>query len=150
MEIPDEFHFQTERRIEFADTDMAGIVHFANFLKFVESAEHAFFRSLGTSVHFTQADGPAQGWPRIEANIRYAQPAKFEDVVQIGIRILEIRTTSLRYGFWILAGTDRSRRLLASGTMAIIHVELAAGGIRKAEIPPELRSKLEAASVSKS
>ena len=37
-------HFQTTRRIEFGDTDMAGIVHFANFFRFMEAAECEFLR----------------------------------------------------------------------------------------------------------
>ena len=64
------FHFPPRRLVEFADTDLAGIVHFANFLRYVESAEHAFFRSLGFSIH--SSDGSRhEGWPRIEvaANI---------------------------------------------------------------------------------
>ena len=46
--MPSEFN--TTRRIEFSDTDMAGIVHFSRFFVFMEAAEHAFLRSLGTSV----------------------------------------------------------------------------------------------------
>src|SRR5213078_989612 len=42
--------FRTTRRVEFADTDMAGIVHFANFFRYMESAEHEFLRSHGLSV----------------------------------------------------------------------------------------------------
>ena len=36
-----------KRRVEFAETDMAGQVHFSNFFRYMEAAEHAFFRSLG-------------------------------------------------------------------------------------------------------
>ena len=45
------FDFTHQRQVEFAETDMAGIVHFANFFRWMESAEHAFLRSLGHSVH---------------------------------------------------------------------------------------------------
>ena len=41
---------RTSRRVEFCDTDMAGIVHFANFFRWMESAEVEFLRSLGLSV----------------------------------------------------------------------------------------------------
>ena len=47
--MPYEFTFTC--RIEFAETDLAGIVHFANFYKMMENAEHAFFRSMGFIVH---------------------------------------------------------------------------------------------------
>ena len=42
--------FVTTRRVEFGDTDMAGIMHFANFFRFMEAAETDFLRSLGLSV----------------------------------------------------------------------------------------------------
>ena len=44
------YEFQITRRVEFSETDLAGIMHFSNFFRFMESAEHAFFRSLGFSV----------------------------------------------------------------------------------------------------
>ena len=42
--------FRTTRRVEFGDTDMAGIIHFANFFRYMEAAETDFLRSLGLSV----------------------------------------------------------------------------------------------------
>ena len=54
--------FVYRKRVEFADTDMAGIVHFSRFFVYMEMAEHAFWRSLGLSVHGT-LDGRIIGWP---------------------------------------------------------------------------------------
>ena len=45
------YEFKIVREVEFSDTDMAGIMHFSNFFRFMEAAEHAFFRSLGLSIH---------------------------------------------------------------------------------------------------
>ena len=42
--------FTFTRRVQFFDTDMAGIVHFANFYRFMEEAEHEMFRSLGFKI----------------------------------------------------------------------------------------------------
>lgn len=55
--------FTTRRRVEFSETDMAGIVHFANFYRWMEEAEHDFFRSLGLSIMVRQEDGSYIGWP---------------------------------------------------------------------------------------
>ena len=74
--------YQTQRKIEFADTDMAGIVHFTRFFVFMESAEHEFLRSLGTSVA-TEWDGNKIGWPRLAASCEYLSPLRFEDEVDI-------------------------------------------------------------------
>ncbi len=142
--IPDRFHFSARRLVEFADTDLAGIVHFANFLRFVECAEHAFFRSLGFRVH--TADGAVQqGWPRLEVSCKYLKPARFEETLEIGLRLQEIRTSSLTYGFWIFGPEDSHRALLATGACSIIHVALdtKAQQIRKVPIPADLRRALE-------
>ena len=144
MDVPSHFHFRHRRLVEFADTDLAGIVHFANFFRFVESAEHAFFRSLGTRVH-TSEGALHQGWPRLDVSCKYFKPARFEQTLEVCLRVEEIRTTSLRYGFWIFLTDEAEQPLLATGAFSIVHVELdsQARTLRKAPIPPELRAKLE-------
>lgn len=144
MDVPAQFHFQHRRMVEFADTDLAGIMHFANVFRFVESAEHAFFRSLGHRAYSAHGAGH-QGWPRLEVSCKYLKPARFEQTLEIGLRIEELRTSSLRYSFWI-SGTDEAERpLVATGSFSIVHVELAAGAhaIRKTPIPLPLRASLE-------
>ena len=42
--------FSIPRRVQFSETDMAGIAHFSNFFRMMEEVEHAFFRSVGLSV----------------------------------------------------------------------------------------------------
>jgi YbgC/YbaW family acyl-CoA thioester hydrolase len=150
MDIPTHFHFSYRRLVEFADTDLAGIMHFSNFFRFVECAEHAFFRSLGFRVHTD--DGEAhQGWPRLEVSCKYVKPARFEQMLEICLRIDEIRTSTLRYGYWVFATEESGRSLLASGSFSIIHVELdtKAREIRKSPIPPALRQRLESTVASK-
>jgi len=143
MEIPQHFHFTYRRLVEFADTDLAGIMHFSNFFRFVECAEHAFFRSLGHRVH-TANGSDHQGWPRLEVSCKYLKPARFEQTLEVSLRIDEIRTSSLRYSFWVF-GDDAARPLLASGACSIIHVDLdmKAREIRKAPIPAGLKASLE-------
>lgn len=146
MHVPTHFHFRYRRLVEFADTDVAGIMHFSNFFRFVECAEHAYFRSLGFRVH--TADGSAhEGWPRLEVTCRYIKPARFEQNLEVCLRLDEIRTSSLRYSFWIFVADDPARTPLATGTFGIIHVELdtATHEIRKTAIPEALRRQLEAA-----
>ena len=149
MDLPEHFHFSYRRLVEFADTDLAGIMHFSNFFRFVECAEHAFFRSLGFRVH-TANGSEHQGWPRLEVSCKFLKPARFEQTLEISLRIDEIRTSSLRYGFWIFSAEESDRALLATGSCSIIHVELDthAREIRKAPIPAGLRQQLERAVAS--
>lgn len=90
--------YQTKRKIEFADTDMAGIVHFTRFFVFMESAEHEFLRSLGTSVA-TEWEGNKIGWPRLKASCEYLSPLRFEDEVDICLWVSKKGTKSLTYQF---------------------------------------------------
>ena len=90
--------YRTKRKIEFVDTDMAGIVHFSRFFVFMETAEHEFLRSLGTSVA-TEWDGDKIGWPRLTASCQYLHPLRFEDEVDIHLWVSKKGTKSLTYQF---------------------------------------------------
>lgn len=143
MEIPDHFHFVHKRRVEFSDTDLAGIVHFANYFRYVESAEHAFWRSLGKTVH-TITNDAQHGWPRLNVVCNYFRPARFEQILCIGLRIEKVGNTTIRYGFYISDEKDPDV-LVASGEATIIHVaiESNSGRMAKAPIPGEVRKQLE-------
>ncbi|QDU55467.1 acyl-CoA thioesterase [Aeoliella mucimassa] len=88
--------FTRQRMVEFADTDMAGIMHFASFFHYMESVEHEFFRSLGLSV-YTQIEGKAISFPRVAAKCDFKSPAKCEDVLDANFKILRLGRTSLTY-----------------------------------------------------
>lgn len=90
--------FCTRRRVEWADTDQAGIVHFARFFVFMEAAEHAFWRSLGLSVH-REHDGDLISWPRLVAECEYFRPVAFEDILDIELYLEKQGEKSLCFRF---------------------------------------------------
>src|SRR5438094_4215734 len=90
--------FRTKRRIEFGDTDMAGIVHFSQFFRFMEAAECEFLRSRGLSVKMDW-EGQPIGFPRVSACCDYVKPARFEDLLDIAVSIDRIGTKSMTYAF---------------------------------------------------
>ena len=90
--------FHTTRRVEFGDTDMAGIVHFSNFFRFMEAAECAFLRSRGLSVKL-KWEGQTIGFPRVAASCDYLKPVRFEDVLDVAVSIERIGQKSVTYGF---------------------------------------------------
>ena len=90
--------FRTSRIVEFGETDMAGIVHFSNFFRYMESAECAFLRSLGLGVKLDW-EGQVLGFPRVHASCDYLSPARFEDVLDVEVIPLRIGTKSITYGF---------------------------------------------------
>ncbi len=101
--------FITQRRVEFCDTDMAGIVHFANFYRYMEQAEHDFFRSLGFSIMETQADGTVLGWPRVSAKCSFEAPAFYQDVLEIRLIVerIGVKSLTINYEFWREDQRDR-------------------------------------------
>ncbi len=92
------YEYRTKRQIEFSDTDMAGIAHFSRFFVFMETAEHEFLRSLGTSVA-TEWEGNKIGWPRLSASCEYLNPVKFEDTLDIHLTISRKGRKSMTYQF---------------------------------------------------
>ena len=94
--MPSEFH--THRLVQWADTDKAGIVHFARFFVFMEQTEHEFWRSLGLSVHLKR-DGDIISWPRLKTDCEYFRPVSFEDRLDIHLQIEKQGGKSLSYRF---------------------------------------------------
>src|SRR3569623_997335 len=133
--------------VQFSDTDMAGIMHFANFFRFVERAEHAFYRSLGLSIvekKHLMPEGEAVGWPRVHASCDYFSPLRFEVVVTVELVIEESRTRSLKYLFQVKKSDGT---LAAEGHIATVCVrkDPETRQMRAVAIPERIRSKIEVA-----
>ena len=95
--------FKQERRVEFSETDMAGIVHFSNFFRYMEATEHAFFRSLGHSLH-SREDGGMQGWARVHAACDYKLPLRYQDLFEVRLIVRAKQPTTLAYDFHFTSG----------------------------------------------
>jgi acyl-CoA thioester hydrolase len=90
--------FRTTRRVEFAETDMAGIVHFAHFFRYMEAAEQAFLRSRGLGVAMNW-QGEGIGFPRVAAACDYVRPVTFEDVLDILVHAPTLGRKSVTHSF---------------------------------------------------
>jgi YbgC/YbaW family acyl-CoA thioester hydrolase len=137
--MPSRFTFT--RRVQFFDTDMAGIVHFANFYRFMDEAEHEMFRSLGFKIVENQPDGSVVGWPRVQASCKFEAPAYYDDLVEIDITIARVGVKSLTMSFLFRRGATR----LATGELKTVYCRFdAAGKFESIEIPPAVAEKLVA------
>jgi YbgC/YbaW family acyl-CoA thioester hydrolase len=132
--------FRTTRRVEFGDTDMAGIVHFANFFRYMEAAETAFLRSLGGSVTLNW-EGQPIAFPRVSASCDYFQPAFFEDILDIDVRVERVGRKAVTYSFEF----SRDGTLLAKGQVTSVCCKPGTQPIESVEIPATLRALLEQA-----
>ena len=132
--------FTTTCRVEFSDTDMAGIVHFTNFYRWMEHAEHAWFRSLGLKIIEEQPDGSRVSWPRVSCGCSFKAPAYYNDV-------LEVRLTAVRKGKKSLTMQfefTRDETLIAVGELKTVCCSLREGEpMRSIPIPPEYDEKIQ-------
>jgi acyl-CoA thioester hydrolase len=139
------YEFKVNRRVEFSETDMAGIMHFSNFFRFMETAEQGFYRSLGFSVVMPGTD-PRLGWPRVHAACDYRQPLRFEDLVEIHLLVTEKRSKSITYTFRFSKLNDAAPVEAARGTLTIVCVaHHPDGGMSAVTIPREIADKIEVA-----
>ncbi len=138
------YEFKLKRQVEFAETDMAGIMHFSNFFRYMEETEHAFFRSLGISVH-QKSDSQIVGWPRVNASCEYSHPLKFEENVEIHLLVVEIRRSSITYYFHFrkLAGDERVDVARGRITTICARLNTKNGELETIAIPPEILEKID-------
>jgi len=130
--------FHTSRFVEFADTDMAGIMHFSAFFRFMEAAEHALLRSLGLSV-FSEVGSEVVTFPRVAASCDFHSPARCEDVLEIDVTVDRVGTKSVTYGF---AFSTKGREV-ATGKMTSVCCRVPHGGLPVSiPIPDAVAAKL--------
>ena len=131
--------FITRRRVEFADTDQGGIMHFSRYFVFMETAEHLFLESIGTSVALV-VDGQRIGWPRVSATCEYRKPARFGEQIEILVRVRRRGAKSVTYDF----AFTRDGEELATGQMVSVCCVLdAPEGLRAIPIPEAVARRLD-------
>ncbi len=136
--------YSHQRRVEFRDTDAAGIVHFSVFFPMMEEAEHAALRHIGLSVmHPADITGHLT-WPRVAAHCEYLSAARFEDLLRIDVIVERIGVTSVNYAFhfWRDAGL-MPPECLAKGRMTAVCCHWSPGHtLKKQPIPERERTAL--------
>ena len=130
-----EYHLT--RRVQFYETDAAGIVHFSWFYRYMEEAEHALWREAGLSI---AAPGAEVGFPRVSASFDFHRPLRFEDEFEVHLAIDEIAEKTIRYGARVLKGDTH----IATGSLTIACVTTRPGEPMKAiPIPSEITDRLQ-------
>lgn len=132
--MPVEYRYQ--RRVQFHETDQAGIVHFSWYFRYMEEAEHALWRSAGMSIAPPE---PEFGFPRVNATCDFKAPLKFEDEFDVQIAVESIGRSSIRYGCTLRRGTE----VMATGSMTSVCVTWDKDGqARPIEVPEAIASRL--------
>jgi acyl-CoA thioester hydrolase len=131
--------YRSPRRVQFYETDAAGIVHFSWYFRYMEEAEHALWRQAGLSIH--PADSEI-GWPRVAASFEFRRPLRFEDEFDVRLRVAEITSRTIRYTCLIAQGDTT----IANGDLTIACVRKRANEPMKSiDIPPEIAGRFQVA-----
>lgn len=123
-------------RVYYEDTDLAGIVYYANYLKFIERARTEWVRGLGVDQRALKVAGLVFAVRRVEAD--YLRPARFDDEL-----VVQTVVTSVT-GARIVLQQDITRGLERLFAAQVVLVCLLDSG-QPARLPPELRRVLDRA-----
>jgi YbgC/YbaW family acyl-CoA thioester hydrolase len=133
--------FSVTRQVEFHETDMAGIMHFANFFYWMEACETAFYRSLGLPL-ISFVPGKIVGWPRVNVGCSYRAPLRFNDTVVVRLLVKRLTTKSVTYVFQF----RKEGVLCATGEVTAVCVtDDGRGGMLAQPIPEDIRARLQEA-----
>lgn len=133
--------FTATHRVQFSETDMAGVVHFSNFFRWMEEVEHAWFRSVGLSVAMLN-DEAHVGWPRVSTTCDFFAPVRFEEEVTLILRIVKLGEKSLNYEVEFRSAAGKR---IALGKTTSVCCQITPEGMKSIPIPPAIRQKLETA-----
>ena len=131
-------HYRLKRRVQFYETDAAGIVHFSWFYRYMEEAEHALWREVGLSI--APREEEEVGFPRVSASFDFHRPLYFEDEFEIDLVVKEITAKTIRYSATVTSGDNH----IATGSLTIICVRKKLGEPMKAiAIPDEIAARFQ-------
>jgi YbgC/YbaW family acyl-CoA thioester hydrolase len=139
------YDFKITRRVEFSETDMEGIMHFSNFFRFMETAEHAFLRSLGYSAVLSR-NGLELCLPRVHAECDYLAPLRFEDEVLVHMLVERKGSRSLSYQFRFHRVNGSKLEPVALGKVtAVCAARQSDGSFKAVPLPHALVEKIDQA-----
>ncbi|MGE9296635.1 MAG: acyl-CoA thioesterase [Puniceicoccales bacterium] len=138
-------HWVHTRKVEFSETDMAGIVHFSNFYRWMEAAEVEWFESLGHTM-ITTIGNSAHGWPRVRTHCDFHAPACFRDQIEVRLAVKELKIRAIEYRFHFYRKSPGKETHLATGGMTTVFArrDPTTGEMASATIPESLVSAINA------
>ena len=128
-----------KRRVEFAETDAAGMVHFSVFFRYMEEAEHAAWRAAGLDIFERHQE---QSWPRISARFDFKAPLRFQDEFEVRTEMGAVTRSTIQWAHVLM----RRDTVIGNGTVTAVCVKKNPDGTMKsAPIPEEIVSRLRSA-----
>ena len=136
--MPEPFLFRTSLRVRLPETDVMGIVFHGNFFLYMEVGRMDYLRNIGLS----DPERPMKGMDNVvkHAACDYESPARFDDLLDIYVRVAEIRNTSFRFEFLITKGVEDT--VVAKGES--VHVAIDAKSWKPTRVPESFRAPVRA------
>ena len=129
------FKYSAFTRVGFSDTDAQGIVYYGRYLPYFDLARVEYHRHLGMMRVDTEHEFVMRA-----SDIEYLAPARFDDLLEVFIRVSRIGRTSVTYEMAAyLVETDE---LLVTAHQTLVLVDLDAR--KAAPVPDVLREKVRA------
>jgi YbgC/YbaW family acyl-CoA thioester hydrolase len=131
--------YRFKRRVPFHETDLAGIVHFSWFFRYMEEAEHALWRAAGLSI---DRAGAETGWPRVSASFDFKNALFFEDEFEVVVRVATVTRRTIQYAFVVMRGDTT----IGTGAMTAACARKQPGlPLQAVDVLPDIVAKLRAA-----
>lgn len=126
-------------RVYYEDTDLAGIVYYANYLKFIERARSEWLRELGVDQLQLKAEGAVFAVRHLEAD--YLSPARFDDQLAVETGLNALGSARIVMDQRVLRGDQ----LLFSARVTVVCV---AESGRPTRIPAAVVARLQGADLA--
>ena len=102
----------TTYRVIYGDTDQMGVVYYANYLRWFERGRSEFLRQIG--LPYANIEAAGFHFPVAEVACRYAQSARYDDIIEIATTLVELSRVSLLFEYKICRQADQL--VLATGS----------------------------------
>jgi acyl-CoA thioester hydrolase len=129
----------TSYRVIYGDTDQMGVVYYANYLHWFERGRSEFLRQIGLPYAIIEQQGVH--FPVVEATCRYAQPARYDELIRIETELAEVGRASLSFHYRIQRQADDA--ILATGSTRHASID---GSGQIVRIPQSLLAAIASAS----
>ena len=137
--------FVARHRVEFRDTDAAGIMHFSAFLTYMEESEHELLRSVGLNVLKCEVDGLRISWPRVSVHCDYRSPLRFDDEFEVRVTIGKLGGKSVQYQFDFIRNVSEANsgdEVVATGSITAACCRMEPTGMEAMPVPEGIRNRL--------
>ena len=129
------FKFSARTRVGFSDTDAQGVVYYGRYMPYFDLARVEYHRSLG----MLRSEPQDRQFVMRAMSVEYHEPARFDDPIEVDVRIGRIGTSSVTYEF---AAYLEGEQLAVTATQTLVLIDLA--DRRPCPVPEGWREKIRA------